>query len=359
MTTQELTPVLTDDEQFIENKLQQFTISKESLQEMAGKYTDLIKQGKDADLKVIYIARQTLKKKRTEITNFGKSLRSSALSFQRAVIAREDELIAEIEPTEKALENIEDGIIEEKRKAKEEADRKEKLRIQTMVNRLNSVEAGADITALMAMTDGQFEIHLSEATAEYQIVLDKRKQEKIDEAKRKQEELEEFQRKQSDLAKEKIRLDKIKAEQEETARKQKDAQDKIDAAREEFEKEKARTQKEHDDRVKALQEQDRKLEEQKLMAEQAKEQKKQRAAKEKVDKDEALKFGEDSDRFAGLHQQIDIGFMRSAVWGYMKSQKGKKVSYEVQSLLRQALELCKANMSHRKAVEIPEGFTND
>ena len=120
-----LTPkVLTDDERFIETKLQQFTISKESLREMAGKYTDLIAQGKDADLKVIYVARQTLKKKRTEITNFGKSLRTSAVAFQKAVIAREDELIAEIEPTEKALETIEDGIIEEKRKAKEEADRK-------------------------------------------------------------------------------------------------------------------------------------------------------------------------------------------------------------------------------------------
>jgi len=372
-----LTPkVLTDDERFIETKLQQFTISKESLREMAGKYTDLIAQGKDADLKVIYVARQTLKKKRTEITNFGKSLRTSAVAFQKAVIAREDELIAEIEPTEKALETIEDGIIEDKRKAKEEADRKEKQRIQTMVDRLNAVEAGTDITALMGMTDEQFEDHLKEATAEYQIVLDARAAKMRLEAEQKQKEQDEFIKKQNELQREAIRLEKIKKEQAETARKQKEAQDKIDAANRKIEEEKRkavearnkmiielRLKREHilmgygftdsfssmedlaemsDSDFERLETVHRNAHAERL-AETKRVQEEERLKLEKEEADERLAFGSDADRFRNLAQQLQVHFLDSSVWTMFTSKKGKIVAFSLRQLITQAKDLCDKN----------------
>ena len=72
---------------------------------------------------VLHEAKMTLANTRVEIRKTGKAMRESAIQWQKDVIKKEDELVNEIEPTEKALaEKIKayDDVIE----AKKEADRK-------------------------------------------------------------------------------------------------------------------------------------------------------------------------------------------------------------------------------------------
>ena len=60
-----------------------------------------------AQLAIVKENRIVLKKARVQIEKRGKELREDALKFQRAVIAKEKELIAIIEPEEDRLEAIE------------------------------------------------------------------------------------------------------------------------------------------------------------------------------------------------------------------------------------------------------------
>lgn len=60
------------------------------------------------EIKNITAKRKEIRDKRKEIEDFGKSLRAGALSFQKAVIAKENEIVAIIEPEEKRLKGLED-----------------------------------------------------------------------------------------------------------------------------------------------------------------------------------------------------------------------------------------------------------
>jgi hypothetical protein len=61
-----------------------------------------------AQLKVVREARIALKNARVTISKKGKEMRDGALAYQRAVIAKENELIGIISPEEERLESIED-----------------------------------------------------------------------------------------------------------------------------------------------------------------------------------------------------------------------------------------------------------
>lgn len=61
-----------------------------------------------AQLEAVKDARLTLRDARVAITKKGKELRDDALQFQRAVIAKEKELVALIEPEESRLQALED-----------------------------------------------------------------------------------------------------------------------------------------------------------------------------------------------------------------------------------------------------------
>ena len=66
------------------------------------------------DLKAVGETRKKLKATRVEITKTGKAMRDDANKFATAVIAREKELVAIIEPDERRLEAIEDEYNKQK-----------------------------------------------------------------------------------------------------------------------------------------------------------------------------------------------------------------------------------------------------
>lgn len=106
-----------------------------------------------AQLEAVSEARKGLKQARVRITNRGKELRADAIKFQKDVIAKEQELVAIIEPEEERLSQIEKDI--------ELAQEKErnKLLLPARLARLTALdpELKFDDDALNAMSIPQFE----------------------------------------------------------------------------------------------------------------------------------------------------------------------------------------------------------
>lgn len=106
-----------------------------------------------AQLEAVSDARKSLKQARVRITKRGKELREDAIKFQKEVIAKENELVAIIEPEEERLSQIEKDI--------ELAQEKErnKLLLPARVARLTALdpELKFDDDALNAMSIPQFE----------------------------------------------------------------------------------------------------------------------------------------------------------------------------------------------------------
>jgi len=122
-----ITPVKTD---FIATELKRFEteheITEVNLITLADSFKDLKVNGVDdkEGLREVETARKLLKKKRVDIGKISDGLRESAVKFQKAVIAREKELVALIKPTEDKLEAIEDAIWQEKENIRKENERK-------------------------------------------------------------------------------------------------------------------------------------------------------------------------------------------------------------------------------------------
>lgn len=227
-------------DEFITKELQKFEIKEADLRELATKYAGLsVKDHTDKEgLEKVYQARQELKSVRVEIGKKGKALRASALAFQRAVIAREDELIQLIEPTEKYLKAEEDRIAKIKQEIREEEERKEVARVQGMIDKLSAVEYAVDWNQLRGMTDEQFEVLLQEATEQYELVKKQRaEEERVQKEKAEQEERE---RKAEAERLEKVRLEQ-QARQRELDEKERKQQE--EAKRIQEERDKIRQQK--------------------------------------------------------------------------------------------------------------------
>lgn len=103
-------------------------------------------------LEVVKENRIILKNTRVAITKTGKELRENTLVFQRAVIAKEKELIAIIEPEELRLEQIEDEV--KAMKLKEERT----ALLPTRHEQLNAISDDVEVTddTLLEMTTEAF-----------------------------------------------------------------------------------------------------------------------------------------------------------------------------------------------------------
>lgn len=385
---------------FITTELKKFEdeISEKDLIALATKYKDLRITGvSDKDgRKAVYEARQVLKKKRVEITTKGKVIRASATAFQKAVIAREDQLVDIILPVEKILSSEEQRVDAEEEKLKKEEEEKESKRINSMIQRLSAVNYAVDFNQLKNLNDESFEELLKEATDDFNKAEEKRKAEESESLrlKKEEEERQEAIRKQreADLEKERTRV----AEQQEAIRKQQEAIAEEQAKRDrEFKAEQDRIKKEQEEReakIKAEQAAKEKelaereaelirIEQEKLQQKKAEEAEKERLLKEESDrkareeqaaKDEVerqnkinqeaeqkSKYFEDQQRFAFHAQQLEVNWIHSPVAHKMKSEKAKAIAYEVDFLIRKAYDMCKEHASTQKAVPVPEGFTND
>lgn len=113
--------------------LEKFSPTKTEIIKLAEKYKDLFIKNID-DIRgyaEVDVARKELKKVRVEIQKTGKLLRSDALAFQKAIIAKENELITIIEPIEIKLQEEQNRIELEKEKIRRQKflpERKIKLK---------------------------------------------------------------------------------------------------------------------------------------------------------------------------------------------------------------------------------------
>ncbi len=177
------------EESFIGSELKKFEIDETALIATANKYKGLKVAGvQDKEgLKAVRMARLELKELRVDITNKGKALRASAVKFQKAVIAREEELVDLIKPTEKELEAEEDRIEAEKKRLREEEEKREFERLKLMDQKLSAVNFAMDFTELKGLTDEQFDNVLKEATAKFKEAEDLRIYEELKEREHKAE----------------------------------------------------------------------------------------------------------------------------------------------------------------------------
>ena len=189
-----------------------------------------------ATLALVHDSRIELKNKRIEIEKKGKAFREDAVKFQKAVIAKEKELIAIIEPEELRLGEIE----EQAKNAAIVEERKRKL--PERIERLKAVNPNIviDEPAILGMDDVTFETNFNrEVAAQNEIASAKIKaeqdekeaalkaeREKLDAEKRAHDEMvaKELAEK---TAREEAEL-KAKLEAEEKERKEKEAVEKAE-----------------------------------------------------------------------------------------------------------------------------------
>lgn len=112
--------------------------------------------------------RKKLKNARVEIEKEGKSMRDPLTKISKSISAKEQELVAIIEPTEKALKTLEDWGKAEEKRLQEEAAAKEKARIQARIDKLAGYGFTIDIAFIEAISDEDFEKVVENAKTQYE-----------------------------------------------------------------------------------------------------------------------------------------------------------------------------------------------
>ena len=142
-------------------------VSKQALQ-----HADITAIENKAGRDQVHAAAMTLKGKRVEIQKRAKEVREDAVQFQKAVIAKGEELAAIIETEEKRLIALRDDWDAEREAEKQAAIAKEAMRrkhIEEMIDAIRNTvfvsprESSASIEAIIAATDA---LDVSEATYE-------------------------------------------------------------------------------------------------------------------------------------------------------------------------------------------------
>lgn len=222
--------------------IEKFNPKKTELIQLAESCKNLVINGVDdkEGYDLVNRKRIELKNARVEITKTGKSLRAEALNFQRAVIEKEKEFIAIIEPLEIDLEN----------KQKEIDDEKEKIKRMELLPERNEklLKINLKVTddEILSMDDLAFHTFLNDKTTEFLAEKERLlEEERIKEEERKRKEAEEKaeQERQAELKKQEEEREKqrqkeieearIKAEKEAQARAEKEKQEAIAKAEQE------------------------------------------------------------------------------------------------------------------------------
>lgn len=211
-----------------------FSETRNKLAAMAAKSVDLVEITNAAGYQQVHTARMDLKSTRVEITKRGKEARDDANAFAKAVIAKEKELVAIIEPEESRLQSLQDAwdaAREAERQANAAAERARIEEIQTRIIAIRSAPASyvahcaadlaEDIAHLEAMVIGedfaefqqQAEAAKAESLAKLRDMHAAAVQREAEEAERQRQAKAEAER----LAAERAELERIRAEQEAAA----------------------------------------------------------------------------------------------------------------------------------------------
>lgn len=193
--------------------------------------------------------RITLKNTRVKIEKAGKELREPAIRFQKAVIKKEDDLIAIIAPLERQLQAQEEQFDRWQEEARIEKERAEKAKVQARVTALAKFNAAHDLYDLQIMDDAKFLELLTQVEADYNAEQERIAAEKAEaerqriaeqERLRVEREALELQRKAQEAQEEQLRAEReaLRKEQELREAELKAEREKIEAEKRELEKQK-------------------------------------------------------------------------------------------------------------------------
>lgn len=338
-----------------------------SLMQLAKEYKGLTIDGVDdkEGYKKVSEARKILKSERVKVEKDAKELRENAVKFQKSVISREKELVAIIEPIENELQTEETRIDEDREKIRVEDERKKSEKINSRIKVLSDYHYAVDIQIITNMSDEKFQDVLNEAKTEF----NKSEKLRIEEEQRQSELKRQNEERQDELRKqEEIRLEDQRKLLEQQ-RLQNEAKEKeLEAERDKIKLEQEARQKEMNEHNRRIQEEqeakDKELRERQLIldnqekerierigieaeAKAKKERDRQeeiaRKKREKEEAEEKLKFGEDSDRFSSLSKSFDDFVSNAKELQLMQSAQGQKAASDIESLVYQAMVICKTN----------------
>lgn len=230
----------------METGIVEYSVTDAAISEMASLYmgltiTDIEDKEQFNDVKS---ARLVVKGKRVEVEKRRKELKADALEWGKKVDTEAKRIFAKLEPIETHLQKEEDKVVEAERLRKEEAEQRERERVQGMVDELGKYghTVAFHDAQTMPWNDYLELLEWTKAThAEAQRKAEEERQARETEAKRliaEREELERLRKEQADkdrIEREKIQAEQLKIAQEHAA---------IQAEKRAFEAEKARIARE-------------------------------------------------------------------------------------------------------------------
>lgn len=201
---------------FIQTQLKQFDVNEAELVALADEFKNLAVADVEDRLGLakVHESRIILKNKRVEIEKMGLQLRSQATAFNKAVIARENQLVAIIAPIEQALQREEARIAAEKERLRLAEEQAEAARVQARIDALHAVGAAHDLHELTLMPEEYFQDMLRICTLNF----NKAKQE-AEEVRQRQEQADRaeaarFNKMKQEQEQERLRLEGLRKEQE-------------------------------------------------------------------------------------------------------------------------------------------------
>jgi len=303
----------------IENGLSILDEKEASLIELRERFSSLsIVDVNDKDgFKAVRDARLECKRVRVSVEKDGKALRENAVKFQKAVIKREDDLIAIIAPVERKLEAMEEKYNAWQEEIRIQKEREEQARISERVNKLAKFNYGIDLYDLTIMPDDKFNELLTQVEVDYnteqeRIAKDKAEAESARLAEeQRQAELraiheENMRKEREEIARQKAEFEQreatLKALREKEIAEQRERENQIKAEREKLEAEKAELRRQQE--LKETEERARKEEAERIEREAKEKAERERLAELERHRQEALK--PDKDKLLRLAQELSI-----------------------------------------------------
>jgi len=288
-----------------------FAETKAKLQALAEGSARIVSITNKDGYKECHSARMALKSARVDIQKIAKEARDDALKFQKAVIAKEKELVEIIEPEERRLQALQDEVDRREEAEKQAAAEAERQRQVAINNRFDQVRSAphrvadmdvAGIEQVIAQVQAEDESTLPEdlraamqyeknlAVAGLRAAIDKRVAWETEQAriKAEREELERLRAEQAAVQAERERLERQAREAEEAAKRSAD-----EAARQAREEEQRRIdaeraeQRRREDEERA-EEQRRLADERARVEAERREAERQRAEAERIAREQAI-----------------------------------------------------------------------
>lgn len=203
-----------------------FETVKAEVSKLATQYADITAISNKAGRDQAHAAAMTLKNRRVEIQRRAKEVREDAVAFQKAVIAKGDELAALIEPEEQRLLKLRDAWDAEQERIKREAAEAEQRRKQGHEAKIADIRSvvvdssGKSALCLQHIISGLEMEDVSEASfEEYAPVASRAKAETLDKLRAMKAEAEAREAEQARIkAEQEAEAKRLAAEREELAR---------------------------------------------------------------------------------------------------------------------------------------------